>query len=231
MFKAIVFDFDGVLVDSEPLHFEAIREVGRTIGVDFDYQQYLSELVGFDDRDAFAHLLRKARATVPDVAMGIAPIEKLCQHKRAAFEARVSRGIEPIPGALELVDAAGAQMPIAIASGALQSDIAMILDRLGRREAFEVVVTADQVARSKPDPQSYALAVQRLAALHPELALEPGDCLAIEDTVAGLASARGAGLRTLGVTTTSAADQLDGAERVVEGLAGLTVEQLRAWFE
>lgn len=225
MLKAIVFDFDGVLVDSEPLHFAAFREVGRTLGVDLDYQRYLGELVGFDDRDVFNHLLRD-----PDTAAHQEPIAGLCQRKQAAFEDLVNRGIAPIPGAMELVDAAAAVMPIAIASGAVQSDITLILEKLQRLHMFEVIVTADHVARSKPDPESYALAVDKLAQQHPELALEPAYCLAIEDTAAGLASARGAGLRTLGVTTTAAADQLEGAERVVEDLNAATVDKLRNWY-
>lgn len=229
MLKAIVFDFDGVLVDSEPLHYEAFRDVMRPLGVDFDYRWYLAELVGFDDRDAFAHVLRtRLDADAPARAT---PIDELCQRKQDAFERRVRGGIEPIPGAIELVDQAGAQMPIAIASGAVMNDIAVIVEALGRAEAFEEVITADQVARSKPDPESYALAVRRLAERHPDLALSPAECLAIEDTAAGLASARGAGLRTLGLTTTHPADQLDAAERVVDSLTDLSLDDLRAWFK
>lgn len=228
MLKAIVFDFDGVLVDSEPLHFEAMLEVARTVGVTFDYQQYLAELIGFDDRDAFAHILGWAEpGQGGDRA---ASVDALCECKRVAFEQRVRRGIEPIAGALSLVDAAAQAMPIAIASGAVMSDITLILEQLGRRELFEVIVTADQVARSKPAPTSYALAVERLSARHPQHELSPGDCLAIEDTAAGLASAKTAGLHTLGVATTGSLAQLAGADRTVASLEGLTLADLKAWF-
>ncbi|MFW6059754.1 MAG: HAD family hydrolase [Phycisphaeraceae bacterium] len=228
MLKAIVFDFDGVLVDSEPLHFEAFLEVLRPLGVTFDYRQYLLEFIGFDDRDAFAHILDGTEAGADDDRAG--RIAELCAHKQTAFERLVKRGIEPIPGAMPLVDAAAQCMPIAIASGATMSDITLILDQLGRRDVFEVIVSADQVERSKPDPTSYALAVERLAALHPERALTPADCLAIEDTAAGLASARLAGLHTLGVATTGTPNQLADAERTVETLTEVTLADLEAWF-
>ena len=222
MLQAIVFDFDGILVDSEPLHFAAFREIARPLGVDFDYQQYLSELIGFDDRDAFAHILQRAETR--------APLAELCEQKQQAFERLVQRGIDPIAGAMALVDDAAKHMPIAVSSGAVRRDIVPILDQLGRRDAFATIVTADDVARSKPDPQSYALAVQRLAERHPELALQPAHCLAIEDTAAGIESAKAAGLRTLGVTTTHDADELRLADRVITSLEQVGVRALRDWF-
>ncbi|MEX0653957.1 MAG: HAD family phosphatase [Phycisphaeraceae bacterium] len=229
MLKAIVFDFDGVLVDSEPLHYEAMRVVAEPLGVRFDYRQYLAELIGFDDRDAFRAILAKAGQPVGE-RDDDARLRELMRAKQEAFEQRVARGIEPVPGALELLDAAAAAMPVAIASGATGADIALILRQLGRLTLFDAIVTADDVARSKPDPASYMLAVQRLAAKHPELALQAGDCLAIEDTAAGLASAHGAGLQTLGVTTTGSAAALGQADRVVDALVGVTPGVLRQWF-
>ena len=105
-----------------------------------------------------------------------------------------------------------------------------MLGSLKRQDKFEVIVSADQVARSKPDPTTYRLAVQRLAELYPEHGLTPADCLAIEDTAAGIESARGAGLMTLGITTTGPASALSRAHRVEPGLQGVTLNQLNQWF-
>jgi len=229
MLKAIVFDFDGILVDSEPVHFEAFREVGRSLGYDFDYQHYLDQLIGFDDRDAFDYILRSGGA-VSTKAPKQPNIATLCDQKQRAFERLVQRGIDPIPGAVELVDAAARRMPIAIASGATMTDITLMLDQLGRRGVFEIIVSADQVQRSKPDPESYAMAVDRLAQKHPELALGPANCLAIEDTPAGVASARDAGLMTLGVASTGPAEKLHEAMRVTDTLEGVGLHELREWF-
>ncbi len=132
---------------------------------------------------------------------------------------------------MELVDHVRPNMPIAIASGAVMSDITLILNRLDCLSAFEVIVTADHVAHSKPNPQTYALAVEQLAAKHPELNLAPADCLAIEDTEAGIASAKAAGLRTLAVATTNQVHQLRSADQAVESLEGLTLARLHAWFD
>ncbi len=135
-----------------------------------------------------------------------------------------------IPGVVRLIEEAGAQMPIAVCSGATRADIDLILSGIKLNATFKTIVSADDVARSKPDPACYALAVERLARMHPALRLAPGDCLAIEDTAAGIASARGAGLQTLGLLTTSPRSELHRAQRVVENLEGVSVGQLRAWY-
>jgi len=227
MLKAIVFDFDGVIVDSEPLHHRAFVEVAAPMGLDLDYPTYLRQYIGFDDRDAFRAMMQQLGREADDQT-----IARLGREKAAAFERLAAEAVTPIPGAIELIRAAtDAELPIAIASGATRADIDLMLDALGITHHFEAIVSADDVARSKPDPKSYALAVQRLTAYHPGLELRPGDCLAIEDTAAGIASARGAGLMTLGLTTTGPAEALEDAQRVIDSLAGITIEQLRAWYD
>ena len=223
MLQAIVFDFDGVIVDSEPLHYRAFLAVGRPLGVSFSYDEYLAEYVGFDDRDAFRHMLASAGQPVDEAA-----VAELCERKQPAFDELVER--EPdgrafaIPGSLELIDEChAAGFPMAIASGATRADIELMLHKLGRRDRFDIIVTADDVARSKPDPASYALAAERLG-------VAPGSCLAIEDTAAGLASAAAAGLQTLALTTTTDADALTQAARVLPDLSGVTLDQLRGWY-
>ena len=228
MLKAIVFDFDGILADSEPLHFQAFLMVTRGIGFEFDYERYLSDFIGFDDRDAFRVMLDVA-GHAGDRA---AKVAELCTLKQATFETLVrAGGAAALPGAMELADEArAAGMPIAIASGATANDIELMLDGWNRRNRFEVVVSANDVMRSKPHPESYTLAVERLAAKHPDADITPGSCLAIEDTAAGIRSARDAGLMTLGVATTGPAESLVEANRVVESLEGMTLNLLRDWF-
>ncbi|MEM6457921.1 MAG: HAD family phosphatase [Planctomycetota bacterium] len=221
--EAIVFDFDGVIVDSEPLHHRAFAVVGEPLGFTFTYEQYLAEYVGFDDRDAFRLMLR---------TLGEEPtpgrVAELCRAKQSAFEAvaedTAAAGSIAVPGALGLIDAwADAGRPRAIASGATRADIDLMLRLLDRTQTFQVIVTADDVERSKPDPASYALATRRLG-------VPPEHCLAIEDTAAGLASATAAGLRTLGLTTTGPAEALHQAERIAPDLTRITPEQLDAWY-
>jgi HAD superfamily hydrolase (TIGR01509 family) len=226
MLKAIVFDFDGVVVDSEPVHYQAFMEIGRGLGVSFDYQHYLRHYIGFDDRDAIRTMLTQAGLPATDEH-----IAELRNQKQQVFEKLLNRGAAAIPGAVELIDEAHAHIPIAVGSGATTLDIELMLASLGRRDRFEVIVSADHVRRSKPDPETYRMAVEQLAALHPDLGLAPKDCLAIEDTAAGIESARGAGLMTLGITTTGLASSLSRAHRVEPGLEGVSLTTLRQWFD
>ena len=226
MIKAIVFDFDGVVVDSEPVHYQAFMEIGRGLGVAFDYQHYLQHYIGFDDRDAIRTMLTEAGMPTAD-----AHIAELRDQKQLVFEKLVGQGAAAIPGAVELIDEAHAHIPIAVGSGATSLDIELMLESLGRRDLFEVIVSADHVSRSKPDPATYRMAVEQLAARHPDLNLVPEDCLAIEDTAAGIESARGAGLMTLGITTTGPASSLSRAHRVEPGLEGVSLATLRQWFD
>jgi HAD superfamily hydrolase (TIGR01509 family) len=225
MLKAIVFDFDGVVVDSEPVHYRAFMELGKGLGIAFDYEYYLRHYIGFDDRDAIRAMLIGAGKPPED-----GHIAELCRQKQAVFERLVGQGAAAIPGAVELIDEAHGQIPIAVGSGATTLDIELMLESLGRRDRFEVIVSADHVKRSKPDPATYRMAVEQLADKHPGQDLTPGDCLAIEDTAAGIESARGAGLMTLGVATTGPASSLSRAQRVEPGLQGVTLATLRGWF-
>lgn len=227
MLKAIVFDFDGVIVDSEPLHYHALRDVGREIGYELDSDDYMRRFIGFDDRDAFRQMLFDLGKPVEDEA--IAP---LVAKKQAVFEALAEQGVVMIPGSRALIEELHAQQfPMAIASGATMADIDQVLRGVGLRDCFEVIITANHVVASKPHPETYALAARELAVKHEDLAIEPAHCLAIEDTAAGIASARGAGLQTLALETTGRREELLDAGRVIPNLDGVTLAQLRAWYE
>lgn len=222
MLQAIIFDFDGIIVDSEPLHYRAFLKVVEPLGIYFEYDRYLRDYIGYDDRDFF-------RVVAQDFTHPFDPagLPELVLRKARAFADIVAQGVRPLPGAVELIVKAAGVMPIALCSGALRQDIDLILPALDRGQIpslFAAIVTADQVKCSKPDPESYRLAVSNLG-------LPPAVCLAIEDTPAGLSSARGAGLQTLGVASSLHASQLSIADRVVPSLAGVTVEQLHQWYD
>ena len=198
------------------------------MGLSLSYDEYLRDMVGFDDRD----LLRACWGRLHDERqpLGDSELRRLIDVKAEAFEAIVDEGVEPIPGVLAFVRHAAERLPIAIASGASRRDIELILDKLGLAPLFKVIVSADDVAKSKPDPQTYADAVTQLASAHPDAGITPEACVAIEDTDAGIQSARGAGLQALGLTTTAGADALQRAHRVEASFVGLTVDKLAAWF-
>ncbi len=234
MLKAIVFDLDGVLVDSEPLHYRAFLNVASRYGVGFDYATYLQRYIGYDDRDGFRTMFADSGPPPagPRPRPSNAPeISDLCRQKATEFEAAVAGGIVAMPGALDLVERAHQQMPLAVATGATRGDALLLLRCLGIDSRFDPIVTADDVTHSKPHPETYRLAVSGLTDHRSQQKMTADQCLAIEDTAAGVESARAAGLKTLGVATTGPASQLSRAHRVVGSLEGLTTTQLHEWFD
>lgn len=227
--RGILFDFNGVLVDDEPLHCRFLRETLAGEGIELSEREYYEVYLGFDDRGCFATAL--AGAGRPVTAEEVA---RLTEAKAARYAAHVERhGLPFFPGALELLDAAsGAGLPVGIVSGALRREIELALRRVERLGLLRCLVAAEDVAEGKPDPEGYrrgfALLAASLPAGSPPLA--PHDVVAIEDSPAGLAAARGAGLRTLGVAHTYLAGELSLAESVVESLHGLSPDRLAALF-
>lgn len=228
MLKAIVFDFDGVIVDSERLHYEAFATVSRGFGLKFTYETYVQQYIGFDDRDGFRAMLSEQGKRVDEHQ-----ISALCHQKGRCFEAIVAKGVQVYPGVLELIQCAAATMPLAIASGASRRDIELILNKLALCGRFDPIISADDVGRSKPDPETYVAAVLGLARQNPHLEIKPRQCLAIEDTSVGIVSARTAGLRTLGVAHTEPAEDLRvaEAEHVVNSFAEVHFDLLQGWFD
>lgn len=224
MLAAVLFDFDGVIADTEPLHFEAFRTIAAPLGIELAWEAYRAKYMGFDDRDAFRALFRDAGRPLPE-----GELAELIGAKAAAFaKLAESEGVEPYPGVVPLVGALAGRVPLALCSGALRSDVHPILERAGLMACFAVRVTAEDVPVSKPDPACYREALRRLAARFAGQRFPASRCVAIEDTPAGIAAARGAGLKVLAVRTTHAHGPLASADRVVESLRALAVEDLEA---
>ena len=217
--EAVIFDFDGIIVDTEPLHYRAFHRVLDPIGMGFSWEEYVATYMGFDDRDAFREAFRRCGRELDGGAL-----RDLVAAKSRVFLDILRAGVEPYPGVVPTVASLhAAGIPLAISSGALRSDIDPILRGLGIGGRFPVIVTADDVRKSKPDPECYALAFRRLSALHPSRVRSPEKSIAIEDTPAGIRSARGAGLRVLAITNSYGAGELAGADWVADSLENVRI--------
>lgn len=220
--QAVIFDFDGIVVDSEPLHHQAFVRVLTPLGLDFSWDTYRDVYLGFDDRDVFRERFKRGGRSLDEALLR----DLMADKARAFVEIVHAGGVTPYSGVVALIQLLSTHLPIAICSGALQSDIDPILDILGLSGVFPVMVTADQVHVSKPDPESYRLAVKRLQQQYPERVTDPARCVAIEDTPAGIAAATGAGLKVVAVTNTYAATELETAQRIIDSLASVDLDLL-----
>jgi beta-phosphoglucomutase len=218
--QAIIFDFDGVIADSEPLHLRAFQQTLREEQIDLSSADYFSRYLGFDD----VGLLR-ALASDRGLAMSDTRLNEILVRKGARLQQMLDGDHMLFPGAADFIRDAAAEVPIAIASGALRPEILDIITGAGIGELFTTIVASGDTPQSKPSPAPYALAFEQLRT-RTGRDLDPRRCVAIEDSRWGLESARGAGLRCVGVTTSYAAADLAGAELVVAGLGRLTLADL-----
>lgn len=216
MIAAVIFDFDGVLADSEHLHLEAFQRVFNERGWTLTEGDYFSTYLGYDDRDLIAAYAANHQLNVDRTSL-----DAIAEEKRLAFAAFLdTRGLL-YPGARQTVETLATRYPLAIASGALHAEIEAVLKQGDILSAFPVIVGADDVAASKPAPDTYLAAARGLG-------VPPADCIAIEDSQWGLDAARSAGMRTIGVTTTSRAESLRAADVILGNVTNVTLDVIEA---
>lgn len=220
MIRAVVFDFDGVLANSEPLHFRAFRDVLSDRGFPLTEADYYARYLGFDDVGAFGAISADAGRPLTETA-----IAALVDEKAARMEALERDASVLFPGARDVIQRMASRGLIAIASGALRQEILRVLDREALRSFFPVVIAAEDTLASKPDPAPYLRAVETLG-LYAGERITAAECVALEDSTWGLQSAAAAGLRTIGITHSYPADELTDAQLVISHLDQLTDQLL-----
>ena len=215
MIHAVVFDFDGVLADSEPIHLRAFQEVLAGLGVTLTREDYYAHYLGFADEGAF-----EAIAETYGWNLSEAQIAGLVEEKARVFDAMLGDADVLYPGAAECVRRLSGDFPLGIASGALKHEIVAVLERYALANSFRFIVAAGDTPMSKPAPDPY----RRAAALH---GIPPESCLAIEDSRWGIESAKAAGLACIGITNSYPASELDVADAVIASLAEFTPDLIR----
>ena len=219
----VIFDFDGVLADSEPLHLRAYQEVLAPRGIELAATDYYNRYLGCDDLGVFRAVARDQVWTLSEEALA-----ELIRVKGKRFDTLVGQGDALFPGAADCVRRVAAEVPVAIASGALGSEIEALLTTTGLRHHFKVVVASGDTPRSKPAPDPYRRAVELLRPFTAAAGHDGGECfVAIEDSKWGIESALGAGLHCMAVAQTYQADQLRDAHAVVPTISDVELGALR----
>ena len=218
----VVFDFDGVIADTERLHLRAYQDVLGDRGMTLSQDDYATRYLGFDDVGVFTNV-----AADLGFPLDRGELDRLIKVKGRRFAALVEAGDVVFPDAPACIERLAADLVLGIASGALHQEIEDILRAAGLRGHFSAIVAADDVERAKPAPDGYTRAVELLSA---KLGRPPSPSrfVAIEDSRWGIEAAVAAGLPCIGVTTTYAADELPGATAVVSGLADIDRPSLTA---
>ncbi len=215
---AILFDFDGVIVNSEPLHFLAFHEVLKAEKIEITEDEYYRELIGFDDKGAFKHVFEKrGKELDPKTFLRI-----MTTKSERMMDLIQARKYHTLPGVDELIRGLWWHYPLAICSGALREEIEAMLEGVGLRDCFKVIVAAEDVTIGKPDPSGYLMCA-KLLGKKVKKDFKPADCLVVEDAPTVIRSVRGAGFPVLAVATSYAPQKLADANYIVADLKPETV--------
>jgi HAD superfamily hydrolase (TIGR01509 family) len=222
MTEAVLFDFNGVLVDDESQHCDALRLILADEGIELSREQYYAEYLGLDDRTGFVQAFQHAHRTLTTELL-----DRLVEEKSRIYQQLIDRSLTMVPGAVEFVGDAAKRYRLGIVSGALRSEIDLVLGRTPIADRFEIIVAAGDVVRCKPDPAAFlaALAGFNRSSRRPIAARV---CVVIEDSLPGLAAARAAGMPCVMLATNHPADSLRnrGAALVWESLSGHAATEL-----
>jgi len=220
MIRAIIFDFDGVITDSEPVHLKMFQKVLSEMGITLDAREYYEVYLGMDDKGCFTTILK-----ANGIGTASQLIQSLIQKKTNYLMEYIKNDLFIYPGVVELVGSYRKDYLLAIASGALRHEIEFVLESAGIRSAFSVIVSAEDVSEGKPNPECFNKTLERLNGIGGER-IKKDECLVIEDSIAGIEAAKAAGMSCVAVTNTYSRDRLTLADKVVKELSEINFENL-----
>jgi HAD superfamily hydrolase (TIGR01509 family) len=226
MLKAIIFDFNGVILDDEPLHFAAMRDTVAEFGIHLTKAAYWNKYLPYDDNECLEAICRDY-----SFQLNAEERETALARKSRNYQQLLRGGCPLLPGVDQFIQAAARLYPLALASGARREEIESTLELTGLKRYFLIVVAAEDFLRGKPHPESFLLALERLNAALDTLPIRPEECLVIEDSVGGISGARAAGMSCMAVTNSYPREALAAANRIVASLGEVQLDSLQALFE
>jgi len=224
MLKAIIFDCDGVIADTEPIHMAAFGRVLAEERITLTEEDYFAHYLALDDRGCFTEALARAGRSLTQQQLS-----ELIRRKAEYVEPAMQADLRILPGAAEFIHRASEVYPLAVASGALRAEIDLVLKYGDLRDHFRVIVSAEDVARSKPHPDPFLKARQLLNAITGHH-IEAAECLVIEDSIHGIRAAHQAAMRCLAVSNSYPREKLAEADHIVDSLAGLSLRDVETLF-
>ncbi len=227
MLKAVIFDFDGVIADAEPVHLKAFQAVLNEEGIELSKKEYYDKYLALDDKTCFASILKDR-----GIDFNNSLIYDLTVRKSRYYDEFIRKDLVVFPGVVDFVKKLYGKYPLSIGSGALRHEIEFILESIGIRKEFSIIVSADEVENCKPAPDVYIRVLQLINQLDflKSAVIYPYECLVIEDSIAGIKAAHSAGMRCLAIANSYPVEKLSEADMVVKSLEGVKIEDIEKLF-
>ena len=214
--KVIIFDFNGVIIDDEPIHMGLIQDLVKPDGITITKEQYYDNYLAYDDLHCFQQIYKDAHKSLKSEQLN-----KLVAKKASQYEEAIKDRLILFPKAVEVVKSFYNLFPLAIASGALRSEIEIVLKKSGLLDCFSVIISADDTTCGKPHPEPYLLALEALNKTL-EIPLKAEECLVIEDAINGIEAAQKAGMKCIAVAHSYHAEALKKADLVIKNIEELS---------
>jgi len=224
MLRAVIFDFNGIIVDDEPIHFKLFQRVLGEEGITLTEKDYYARYLGFDDRGAFSAGYHENKRSLSENKLA-----ELIARKAAYYQEAIRDHVTIFPGVETLIANLSPRLPLAVASGALRDEIETILSTAALLQHFTAIVAAEDVRHGKPEPEIFLKALEQINAgrdAHDQI--NAGDCLVIEDSKEGIKGARRAAMKCLAVTNSHPPELLKDASAVVKSLTEVDLNFLES---
>ena len=212
----VLFDMDGVIVDSNPFHKIAFEQFLARYQISLTDEQLKAHVYGKTNKEAMPYIFKKELSPTE--------LDERAEEKEAIFRGIYKKDIQPVEGLVPFLQMLKAQgVPTAVGTSAPTANLHFILDSLHLKPYFDALLDSTHVTHGKPDPEIYLKSAQ-------ELGVEPKHCLVIEDSLAGVQAGLNAGMKVMGITTTHTAEELSKTHLIIHNFVGLTTEKLQALF-
>ena len=213
MIKAVIFDMDWVISNTLPIHSEAESRVLLEYGIKMSPKQMAEEFNGVPDKRMFEIIFSRFNKKLD--------YEQVAKRKWKLFQELARNNINPIAGALELINSLlKKEFLLAVASSAPIKIVDLVLNTLDLKEKIKCIVYTHEVEQGKPSPDIFLLVANRLM-------VEPQYCVVIEDALLGIQAAKAAGMKCISITTTHTRDELKEADKVIDSFDELTMEEIK----
>ncbi len=225
MLKAIIFDFDGVIADTEPVHLEAFKSILKDIDISLSDEDYYNKYLAYDDRTLFTEVLKLSDRGSDDVL-----IQDLIHRKKDLVTRVFNERVVLFPGFLSYLEKIKGRYLLAVGSGALKSEITLVLEKFGIEGDFHVITAADNVVNCKPDPEVFLTCLRSLNKIS-QGGILPEECLVFEDSISGIKAARSADMKCVAISNSYDERLLCEADVVVSGFEELNMRDIEVLFD